>query len=192
MVSAALVTVAVRYGLGLDLFDIQNPNDQLNALKYLTIAPNFSILSVAVGKVSIVLLLKRVMGMAAKRWHLIILLVVAFISFCLSIASVVVVLGFCTPTARIWDKTVKGTCINPMVQLGVGLSQACELLQLLHLIWHREDRVLTVQSVQCFRRLGSRFIPNGPLLEPAHETSAQNWPYDGHGRRYFWRSNYQL
>ena len=146
MVSAALVTVAVRYGLGLDLFDIHNPNDQLNALKYLTIAPNFSILSVAVGKVSIVLLLKRVMGMAAKRWHLIILWIVAFISFCLSIASVVVVLGFCTPTARIWDKTVEGTCINPMIQLGVGLSQACELLQFLHLIWRWEDRVLTISK----------------------------------------------
>lgn len=36
-------------------------------LKYLTIALNFSILSVAVGKVSIVLLLQRVMGLSAWR-----------------------------------------------------------------------------------------------------------------------------
>jgi hypothetical protein len=58
MASAALVTVAVRYGLGLDLLDIHDPNNRMNAVKYLTIAPNFSILSVAVGKVSIVLLLQ--------------------------------------------------------------------------------------------------------------------------------------
>lgn len=60
MASAALVSVAVHYGLGLDLYEIHDAQDQINALKYLTVAPNFSILSVAVGKVSIVLLLQRI------------------------------------------------------------------------------------------------------------------------------------
>lgn len=133
MVSAALVTVAVRYGLGLDLFDIHDPNNKMNAVEYLTIAPNFSIFSVAIGKVSIVLLLKRVMGVTAKTVHLIFLWVVAAISFCLSIAAIAVVLGFCTPTKRIWDKTVEGHCIDPMIQLGIGLAQACELPQFLTL-----------------------------------------------------------
>ena len=87
----------------------------------------------AIGKVSIVLLLKRVMGVTAKTVHLIFLWVVAAISFCLSIAAIAVVLGFCTPTKRIWDKTVEGHCIDPMIQLGIGLAQACELPQFLTL-----------------------------------------------------------
>jgi hypothetical protein len=126
MTSAALVTVAVRYGLGLDLLDIHDTNNRMNAVKYLTIAPNFSILSVAVGKVSIVLLLQRIMGMTARKLHLVILWIVAVISFGLSIAAVAVVLGFCTPTKRIWDKSVQGHCIDTQIQLGIGLGQACE------------------------------------------------------------------
>lgn len=128
MTSAVLVSVAVHYGLGLDLSDIHDPHDQMNAVKYLTIAPNFSILSVALGKISVVFLLQRVMGVTGKKNHLIILWAVAAISFLLSIGAVVVVLAFCTPTKRIWDQSVEGHCINPQIQLGVGLCQACELL----------------------------------------------------------------
>lgn len=125
MASAVLVTAAVHYGLGLDRFDIHDPYDQMNAIKYLTIAPNFSILSVAVGKVSTVLLLQRVMGMSAKKVHLIGLWVVVVISFGLSIVSIVVILGFCTPSKKIWDKTIQAHCMGPQIQLGVGLTQAC-------------------------------------------------------------------
>lgn len=63
----ALVTAVVHYGLGLDLFDIDDPNNQINAIKYLTIAPNFSILSVAAGKVSIVLLIQHDHGPIGKE-----------------------------------------------------------------------------------------------------------------------------
>lgn len=124
MASAALVSVAVHYGLGLDLYEIHDPQDQINALKYLTVAPNFSILSVAVGKVSIVLLLQRIMGLSARKAHLAILWVIAVISFGLSIGAVVVVLGFCMPSTKIWDKSVQGHCMNTQIQLGVGLAQA--------------------------------------------------------------------
>lgn len=63
----ALVTVAVHYGQGLHLFDIDDPNNQMNTIKYLTIAPNFRILSVAAGKVFIVLLIQHDHGPIGKE-----------------------------------------------------------------------------------------------------------------------------
>ena len=106
--------------------DIQDPMDRMNAVKYLTLAPNPSIMSVALGKVSIVLLLHRLMGMSMTRVHFWMLWTMMFISVSLSISAVVAVLRFCSPTEAIWNKNVKGTCIDPQIQLSIGLSQACK------------------------------------------------------------------
>ncbi|PGG99792.1 hypothetical protein AJ79_08414 [Helicocarpus griseus UAMH5409] len=124
IVSASLASVAVHYGLGMNIDDIKDPFKKINAVKYLTIAPNFSILSVALGKVSIVLLLRRVTGLTANRTHYVVLWLLVFISFCLSIAAVVAVLRFCLPTESIWNKNIQGKCIDPQIQLSVGLTQA--------------------------------------------------------------------
>ena len=127
MTSGILVTVAVHYGLGTDIKDIKDPSDQVNAVKYLTIAPVFSILSVGIGKISIVLFLLRVMGISVSRIRFWLLWAMMFISISLNVAAVIVVLRFCIPTEAIWDPAVKGKCINPDIQLGVGLGQACKL-----------------------------------------------------------------
>jgi hypothetical protein len=126
MTSGILVTMSVRYGLGRDIKDIKNPSDQVNAVKYLTIAPVFSILSVGIGKISIVLFLFRLMGITVSRIRFWLLWAMMFISMSLNIAAVVVVLRFCTPTEAIWDPAVEGECIDPNTQLGIGLAQACK------------------------------------------------------------------
>jgi hypothetical protein len=126
MTASILVTIAVHYGLGRNIVDIKNPQDQINAVKYLTIAPNFGIMSVGMGKVSIVFLLLRVMGKSITKVRSWILWIITFISIALNVGAVVVVLRFCVPVESIWDPTVKGSCIDPQIQLGVGLAQACK------------------------------------------------------------------
>ncbi|KAK2757988.1 hypothetical protein FQN54_004394 [Arachnomyces sp. PD_36] len=124
IMSAIFVSMAVHYGLGISINDIEDPMDKMNAVKYLTIAPNPSIMSVALGKISVVLLLHRLMGTTTTKTYSIMLWSMMFISVSLSISAIVVVLRFCTPTESIWDKRIKGECIDPQIQLGIGLSQA--------------------------------------------------------------------
>ncbi|KAL4811715.1 hypothetical protein BDW67DRAFT_171418 [Aspergillus spinulosporus] len=113
--SASLASTAIHYGLGVDLYDIHSPDDRVNALKYLTLAPNPSILSVAFGKLLIVLFFHRLLDVSMTRMLL----------AGLSISAVVAVLAFCTPTKSIWDKTVPAKhCMAPETQLRISLAQA--------------------------------------------------------------------
>ncbi|KAL4733213.1 hypothetical protein BDV11DRAFT_175911 [Aspergillus similis] len=121
--SASLASTAIHYGLGVDLYDIQSPEDRVNALKYLTLAPNPSILSVALGKLSIVLFFHRLLGVSMTRTLSAVLWILLFITAGLSISAVVAVLAFCTPTESIWDKTIPAKrCMAPETQLGIGLQ----------------------------------------------------------------------
>lgn len=130
MTSAILVSVAVHYGLGMDINDIKDPIQKMNAVKYLTIAPSPSIMSVAIGKISVVFLLHRLMGTNANRIYFWMLWITMFISISLSVGAVVVVLRFCSPTESIWNTNIQGTCIDPNIQLGVGLAQACKFFSM--------------------------------------------------------------
>ncbi|KAL3457974.1 hypothetical protein BJX64DRAFT_237532 [Aspergillus heterothallicus] len=123
--SASLASTAIHHGLGVNLTDIPNANDRVNALKYLTLAPSPSILSVAVGKLSIILFFHRLLGMSMTRALSNALWILIFITGCLSIAAVVAVLAFCIPTESIWDRTVPAKrCMASETQLGIGLAQA--------------------------------------------------------------------
>ncbi|KAL4784113.1 hypothetical protein BJX76DRAFT_348035 [Aspergillus varians] len=123
--SASLASTAVHYGLGMDLHDIHDPGDRVNALKYLTLAPSPSILSVAIGKVSIVLLFHRLLGVSMNKTLSRILWILIFITVCLSVAAVVAVLAFCIPTESIWDTAITPNwCMKGETQLGIGLVQA--------------------------------------------------------------------
>ncbi|KAL2816040.1 hypothetical protein BDW59DRAFT_166507 [Aspergillus cavernicola] len=123
--SASLASTAVHYGLGVNLNDIQNPDDKVNALKYLTLAPSPSILSVAVGKISIVIFFHRLLGVSMTKALSTILWTLIFITVGLSIAAVVAVVAFCIPTESIWDKTITPkSCMAEETQLGIGLAQA--------------------------------------------------------------------
>jgi hypothetical protein len=125
--SAGLASRAVHYGLGMDINLIESDSDRINALKYLTLAPPPSILSVAIGKISIVLLLGRLMGMSMNKVHFCGLWIMILISVGLSLAAVIAVLAFCIPIESIWDLSVpRERCMAPQTQLVIGLTQACK------------------------------------------------------------------
>lgn len=123
---SALVQTGTRYGLGTHLYDISDPQYRINSIKYTTLAPPFSVVSTTTGKISIVLFLFRLMGMATtkgKKWFLYILTILSVI---LNVFCIIVLIGFCMPAERIWDRTVPGHCMSLELQLVVGLLQACE------------------------------------------------------------------
>ncbi|KAL4914787.1 hypothetical protein BDW62DRAFT_219871 [Aspergillus aurantiobrunneus] len=148
--SAGLASVGVHYGLGVDINDIQDPGYRVNALKYLTLAPSPSILSVAFGKLSIVLLFHRLLGVSMTRKLSAILWTLIFITACLSVAAVVAVVAFCTPTESIWDKTITPVrCMTQQTQLGIGLGQAC-IFYNLHMPIRRKIGLMMLFGVGVF------------------------------------------
>ncbi|OQE47250.1 hypothetical protein PENCOP_c001G04670 [Penicillium coprophilum] len=124
LVCSALVQVAVSYGLGRHLNDISDPNQQVQAIKYTVIAPNFSVISTTTGKISVTIFLLRLMGQSAsapRRWFLYILMAV---SIAWNVLAIVAIIGFCRPSERIWNPKVEGSCFSLNFQLVAGISQA--------------------------------------------------------------------
>ncbi|KAF7518290.1 hypothetical protein PCG10_000530 [Penicillium crustosum] len=124
LVCSSLVQVGVSYGLGRHLGDIPNAYQQLQAIKYTVIAPNFSVVSTTTGKVSVTIFLLRLMGQSAsapRRWFLYIMMAV---SIAWNVLAIVVIIGFCRPPERIWNPKVDGSCFSLNFQLVAGTSQA--------------------------------------------------------------------
>ncbi|KAI1078791.1 hypothetical protein F5B20DRAFT_581826 [Whalleya microplaca] len=121
---SALVTVGASYGLGKHLDSIDGPKNKANAIKYTVIAPALSIISSTFGKLSILVFLVRLMGVAAKRWQLIFLWTLCALMVALNVLAIVVTTGYCFPARRMWDSTVPGTCMELKTQLYCGTTQA--------------------------------------------------------------------
>lgn len=120
----ALVQVAVNYGLGRHAGEITDPYRLMQAFKYTVIAPNFSVVSTTTGKISVTIFLLRLMGQSAtlyRRWFLYILMI---ISVAMNVLCIIAIIGFCRPAERIWNPSVKGSCLSLKFQLVAGTSQA--------------------------------------------------------------------
>ncbi|KAL4968455.1 uncharacterized protein BDV14DRAFT_196760 [Aspergillus stella-maris] len=123
--SASLATAAIHYGLGRDIQEITNPHDKMLAQKFLTLAPPSSIWSVLAGKLSIVLLFHRLLGVSMTKVRSRILWTLMAITACLSIAAIIADVTFCIPTEAIWDKSVRAKrCMSRQTQMGIWLAQA--------------------------------------------------------------------
>ncbi|KAF9891655.1 hypothetical protein FE257_003667 [Aspergillus nanangensis] len=124
LVCSALAEVAVHYGLGMHMNDIADLDSRTQAVKYTVIAPNFSVVSTTTGKISVAILLLRLMGQSAtwpRRWFLYILTVISIVWNTL---AVIVIIGFCRPAKKIWLPETPGSCFSLRMQLIIGTSQA--------------------------------------------------------------------
>ncbi|KAL4913953.1 hypothetical protein BDW62DRAFT_205105 [Aspergillus aurantiobrunneus] len=124
LVCSSLAQVAVSFGLGKHIDDITDPSDQINALKYTTIAPNFSVVSTTTGKISVVIFLLRLMGQSANIWQRWFLYVLTVVSIAWNIVAIIVIIGFCRPAEKIWKPDTEGSCFSLNVQLVGSTSQA--------------------------------------------------------------------
>lgn len=116
MTCSALVTVATTFGLGRPKDSIADSSDLTNAVKYTLIAPVLSVVSSTFGKLSALLLLVRLMGTAAKRWHLVMLWTICAIMVASNIFTVILIIGFYYPAAKQWNQSIDGWCMSLEVQ----------------------------------------------------------------------------
>ncbi|GAW12980.1 hypothetical protein ANO14919_023560 [Xylariales sp. No.14919] len=124
IVCSSLVTVGVTYGIGRHRDDIKNPSDLSEAIKYTIVSPAFSIVSSTSSKISILIFLVRLMGVTAKRWHLIFLWGLCAVLIILNVIAIVVIVRFCDPPHKQWQPWVPGTCIDPQIQRYIGIIQS--------------------------------------------------------------------
>ncbi|KAK6858358.1 hypothetical protein PG995_006057 [Apiospora arundinis] len=120
---SALVTVGVGFGLGRHTDAIADPHDKMMAIKYTVMAPPFSVISSAFGKISILIFLLRLMGVVADRWHMRVVWGLCILLVLLDILAIVATIGFCVPAERIWDSTVDGHCMPLRAQVIIGSVQ---------------------------------------------------------------------
>jgi hypothetical protein len=119
----------VHYGVGQHAAYIDPPN-LINAVQWIWLSTPFSTMSACFGKVSIALLLMRILGTRNKGytiflWVLIVLLVLV------NIFLSVVTFAQCAPVTWLWDQlnpaaTYKGTCWNSNIQKYYGYFQGGE------------------------------------------------------------------
>lgn len=112
----AMVTVGTYYGLGRSKHIIDNPSDLAQAIKYTVIAPTLCLVSTSFGKVSALIFLVRLMGLAAPRWQIVTAWAVCGIMVASNILGVVVTIGFCSPVAKQWEPSLEGWCMSTQVQ----------------------------------------------------------------------------
>lgn len=92
------------------------------AVKLNWISQPFTIFSCGVGKISIAFLLLRIMAKnKAREWFLytLIALLIIINSICVGF-----IFGQCSPTRKLWEPSISGSCLDPSVQQQVGFFQA--------------------------------------------------------------------
>lgn len=145
-----LVTVGTKFGLGRPKDSIHDSDDLENAIKHTVIAPALSVVSTTFGKLSALTFLVRLTGMAAERWHLMVLWAICGIMVVLNIFAVVLIVGFCHPAAKQWNPTIDGWCMSPNVQYGGFISftgqHAWDLIRQLTLNWLPDSQAATHQQ----------------------------------------------
>ncbi|WEW60816.1 hypothetical protein PRK78_006304 [Emydomyces testavorans] len=112
-INSALITTSITYGTGRHMFYL-NDNQRMHANKFNWLSHGFHVMSTNWGKVSIMLLLLRIVDKAKRQapyfYAGMILLTTV------SVVCVYTIYGQCTPTIALWDPTVKGKCWPPSVQ----------------------------------------------------------------------------
>ncbi|KAI1654255.1 hypothetical protein F4813DRAFT_392759 [Daldinia decipiens] len=121
IICSAFVTTAVHYGLGRHIENITDPYSRQMAIKYTILAPSFSLVSATLSKISILIFLTRLIGVAATRLHLACLWTLGGILVIANFIAIVVLLRFCIPIEKQWNPGVKGSCISPVLHSYSGI-----------------------------------------------------------------------
>lgn len=118
----AFNSVEVYYGYGRHEFYL-SPTEQLESTKYNILATAVVILGSCLAKVSICLFLLRLIGNAVaqkRKWFIYILILVLSVY---NILDIITLFLQCSPTHKIWNRRVQGSCWHPKVQDGFAYMQ---------------------------------------------------------------------
>ncbi|KAK2758773.1 hypothetical protein FQN54_003465 [Arachnomyces sp. PD_36] len=121
MTSATLYTVE-RYELGTN--DGKSLSELTKYAWHVSSASSLSILSVALGKISVILLLNRLIGPLVVKAHFYLIWTMVLIAFVMSAANAIVIWRSCAPLVATYSDDFEGSCINKQVHLGISMTQA--------------------------------------------------------------------
>lgn len=113
---SATVTVGANHGLGRSTHSIGDPSDVSEAMKYTVISQALFFSSTAFGKLAAVIFLVRLKGMAARRWHLVVIWIVCSIMVGTHVLGVILTAGVCYPAAKQWHPSLEGWCMSSRFQ----------------------------------------------------------------------------
>lgn len=124
-INTVLATIAYHYGTGRHAIDL-SPYHQIESTKYNWLSQGFHVMSTNWGKVSVALFMLRI-SQRAKHHRPAMCTGIALLSI-INVVCVYTIYGQCTPTARLWDSDVHGSCWDPNVQKDYAFFQGCMLL----------------------------------------------------------------
>ena len=145
-----LVTLSAHYGTGRHALNLTD-YEKIQSTKFNWLSQGFHVMSTNWGKVSVGLFLLRIIQKVKHHRPVmyggIVLLTI------INTVCVYTIYGQCTPTAKLWDSDVEGSCWNPNLQKNYAFFQGCMFSP------SHGGTVLTFHSFLRSLRLGSRDIP---------------------------------
>ncbi|KAL4786936.1 hypothetical protein BJX76DRAFT_364758 [Aspergillus varians] len=143
LINTVLIAVSVEYGAGRHM-DSLSTHEQQMTMKYQVLSQGFHVMSTNWGKVSVALFLIRIISKVKNQKHAMYALIV--IMTLINIGGVVTIYAQCTPTARIWDRSVKGSCWPQGAQRNYAFFQGSisALTDLILAIWP----LFTIKNLQ--------------------------------------------
>lgn len=124
IINTALATIASYYGTGRHAIDL-SAYQQIQSTKYNWLSQGFHVMSTNWGKVSVALFMLRI-SQRAKHHRPAMWTGIAVLTI-INAVCVYTIYGQCTPTARLWNSEVEGSCWDPNVQKNYAFFQGCTL-----------------------------------------------------------------
>ncbi|KAF5858015.1 hypothetical protein ETB97_004946 [Aspergillus alliaceus] len=119
-INSVLITISAHYGTGRHAADLTD-SERIMAAKYNWLSQGFHVMSTNWGKVSVAMFLLRIVRKVKHhKWAMyggIVLLTI------INVMCVYTIYGQCTPTARLWNTDIDGSCWEPSVQKNYAFFQ---------------------------------------------------------------------
>ncbi|KAL4963664.1 uncharacterized protein BDV14DRAFT_190774 [Aspergillus stella-maris] len=115
-----LVTLSAHYGTGRHALDL-NDFEKIQSTKFNWLSQGFHVMSTNWGKVSVGLFLLRIIQKV--KHHRPVMYAGIVLLTIINTVCVYTIYGQCTPTAKLWDSDVEGSCWNPNLQKNYAFFQ---------------------------------------------------------------------
>lgn len=125
MTAQSLETIATVYGIGNHQENLTE-NDVTTAIKYFWLGIYVCVLSVAISKLAVIALLLQIQGPThpKMKW---VLYFVGVSNTLIHMAQVFILVNQCSPPARLWDRSIDGTCNLIVFGTYTGFFQGSKL-----------------------------------------------------------------
>ncbi|KAI1439286.1 hypothetical protein GGR50DRAFT_636034 [Xylaria sp. CBS 124048] len=121
--SSILVTISASYGLGKHEAAIEDADDLSQALKYSILSLSLYFVSSTCSKISILIFVVRLIGISAKRWHILCFWGLGVSLTVINLLTGILTVRFCDPFQKQWQRSMPGTCLPSNLLPDLGLVQ---------------------------------------------------------------------